>query len=75
MRLKNYLKSLLTDEAVFTVAYQNIEESRHKQKNGDDLMNNRTEYLQVFDFKSDFLNFSNSEGRISTQVNNIRASL
>jgi len=55
IRLKNYFKSLLADEAVFTVAYQNIKESRHKQKNGDNLMNNRTEYLQIFDFKSDFL--------------------
>ena len=60
IRLKNYFRLLLTDEAVFTIAYQNIEESRHKQKNGDDLMNNRTEYLQVFDFKSDFLKQINS---------------
>jgi len=45
----------LADETVFTAAYQNIEESRHKQKNGDDLINNRAEYLQIFDFKSDFL--------------------
>lgn len=60
IRLKNYFKSFLADEAVFTIAYQNIEESRHKQKNGDDLMNNRTEYLQVFDFKSDFLKQINS---------------
>ncbi len=59
IRSKNYFKSLLADEAVFTVAYQNIEESRHKQKNGYDLMNNRAEYLQIFDFKSDFLKQKN----------------
>lgn len=55
IRLKNYFKNFLADETVFTAAYQNIEESRHKQKNGDDLTNNRAEYLQIFDFKSDFL--------------------
>ena len=54
IRLKNYFKNFLADETVFTAAYQNIEESRHKQKDGDDLMNNRAEYLQIFDFKSDF---------------------
>jgi len=55
IRLKNYSNTLLSDESVFTVAYQDIEESRHKQKNGEELLNNRTESLQIFDFKSDFL--------------------
>jgi len=55
VRLKNYFQNFASDEAVFTAAYQDIEESRHKQKNGDELLNNRSESLQIFDFKSDFL--------------------
>lgn len=55
IRLKNYFKNFASDEAVFTAAYQHIKESRHKQKNGDELLNNRTESLQIIDFKSDFL--------------------
>ena len=55
IRLKNYYKNLVTDEAVFTLAFQDIEESRHKQKYGEELLNNRTESLQIIDFKSDFL--------------------
>ena len=54
-RLKNYFQNFASDESVFTVAYQNIKESRHKQKNGDELLNNRTETLHILDFKSDFL--------------------
>ena len=54
-RLKNYFPNFASDESVFTVAYQNIKESRHKQKNGDELLNNRTETLHILDFKSDFL--------------------
>ena len=59
IRLKNYFKNYLADESVITAAYQNVEESRHKQKNGDELMNNRTEYLKILDFKSDFLKQTN----------------
>jgi hemoglobin/transferrin/lactoferrin receptor protein len=55
VRLKNYFNNFASDEAVFTAAYQDIEESRHKQKNGDELLNNRTESLQIIDFKTDFL--------------------
>ncbi|MFT4903172.1 MAG: hemoglobin/transferrin/lactoferrin receptor protein, partial [Thalassomonas sp.] len=55
VRLKNYFQNFASDEALFTAAYQDIEESRHKQKNGDEFLNNRTESLQIFDFKSDFL--------------------
>jgi len=55
VRLKNYFNNFASDEAVFTAAYQDIEESRHKQKNGDELLNNRTELLQIIDFKTDFL--------------------
>tara|TARA_B110000003_G_C16640946_1_gene530165 strand:- start:593 stop:2905 length:2313 start_codon:yes stop_codon:yes gene_type:complete len=54
-RLKNYFQNFASDESVFTVAYQNIKESRHKQKNGGELLNNRTETLHILDFKSDFL--------------------
>ena len=54
-RLKNYFQNFASDESVFTVAYQYIKESRHKQKNGDELLNNRTETLHILDFKSDFL--------------------
>ena len=54
-RLKNYFQNFASDESVFTVAYQNIKESRHKQKKGDELLNNRTETLHILDFKSDFL--------------------
>jgi hemoglobin/transferrin/lactoferrin receptor protein len=55
VRLKNYFTSYFADETVFTSAYQNIKESRHKQKYEDELINNRTEYLHIIDFKSDFL--------------------
>ena len=55
VRLKNYFQNFASDETVFTAAYQDIEESRHKQKNGNKLLNNRTESLQIIDFKSDFL--------------------
>ena len=55
IRLKNYSNKYLTDEAVFTVAYQKIEESRHKQKQEEELLNNRNESLHIIDFKTDFL--------------------
>jgi len=55
IRLKNYYKNFLANESVYTIAYQDIEESRHKQKNGEELLNNRTESLQIIDFKTDFL--------------------
>lgn len=55
VRLKNYYTNSFYDEAVFTAAFQDIEESRHKQKNGDEFLNNRAESLKIIDFKSDFL--------------------
>ena len=55
VRLKNYYTNYFYDEAVFTVAFQDIEESRHKQKNGEEFLNNRAESLKIIDFKFDFL--------------------
>ena len=55
VRLKNYKNTMFSDEAVFTGAFQDIEESRYKQKQGDNLLNNRNESLQIFDLKTDIL--------------------
>ena len=62
LRLKNYKHTLFSDEAVFTVSFQDIKESRHKQKKEADLLNNRNESLQIFDLKTDMLK----------QVNNLK---
>jgi len=55
LRLKNYKHTAFSSEAVFTAAFQDIKESRHKQKRGTNLLNERTESLQIFDLKTDIL--------------------
>ena len=55
VRLKNYKHTVFSNEAVFTASFQDVKESRHKQKQGANLLNNRTESLQVFDLKADVL--------------------
>jgi len=55
VRLKNYKHTAFSNEAVFTASFQDIKESRHKQKQGANLLNNRTELLQIFDLKTDVL--------------------
>ena len=48
VRLKNYKHTVFSNEAVFTASFQDVKESRHKQKQGANLLNNRTESLQDF---------------------------
>ena len=55
VRLKNYKHTVFSNEAVFTASFQDVKESRHKQKQGANLLNNRTESLQIFDLKADVL--------------------
>ena len=55
LRLKNYNHTVFSNEAVLTASFQDVKESRHKQKKGASLLNNRTESLQIFDLKADFL--------------------
>ena len=55
VRLKNYKHTVLSNEAVFTTSFQDVKESRHKQKKGDQLLNKRNESLQIFDLKADVL--------------------
>jgi hemoglobin/transferrin/lactoferrin receptor protein len=55
VRLKNYKHTVFSNEAVFTASFQDVKESRHKQKQGANLLNNRTESLQIFDLKADLL--------------------
>ena len=55
VRLKNYKHTVFSNEAVFTASFQDVKESRHKQKKGDNLLNNRNESLQIFDLKADVL--------------------
>ena len=55
LRLKNYKQSLFSNEAVFTASFQDIKESRHKQRKGSILLNNRSESIQIFDLKADVL--------------------
>ncbi len=55
IRLKNYTSHFFSDESVLTLAYQNIKESRHKQKANEELLNNRSELLNIADLKLDFL--------------------
>ena len=55
VRLKNYKQTIFSNEAVFTASFQNVKESRHKQKKGSNLLNNRVESLQIFDLKTDVL--------------------
>ena len=55
MRLKNYKQTVFSNEAVFTASFQEVKESRHKQTQGANLLNNRTESLQIFDLKADVL--------------------
>ena len=55
VRLKNYNKTIFSNEAVFTACFQKVDESRHKQKVGANLLSIRNESLQIFDFKADIL--------------------
>ena len=55
VRLKNYNNTILSNEAVFTVSFQKVNESRHKQKVGANLLSSRNESLQIFDLKTDIL--------------------
>ena len=55
VRLKNYKHTVFSNEAVFTASFQDVKESRHKQKNLANLLNNRTESIQIFDLKTDVL--------------------
>ena len=56
LRLKKYNNNkLLFDEFTITGAYQNIQESRNKQKINSTILSRRTEALHVIDLKSDFL--------------------
>ena len=54
LRFKHYFSSLFYDNLTLTAAVQKIEESRHKQKTTDALLNNRKEKLTIIDFRSDF---------------------
>jgi len=55
VRLKSYKNTIFSNEAEFTGSFQDIKESRYKQKQGDNLLNSRNESLQVFDLKTDIL--------------------
>ena len=55
VRLKNYNNTVLSNEAVFTVSFQKVNESRHKQKLEANLLSSRNESLQIFDLKTDIL--------------------
>ena len=55
VRLKNYKHTIFSNEAVFTVSFQDVKESRNKQKKGANLLNTRTESIQIFDLKTDLL--------------------
>ena len=50
LRLKNYSSSYIYDESTYTLAFQKIQESRHKQKTSDLYLNNRKEDLSILDF-------------------------
>lgn len=47
-------KSFAFDKIKTSVAFQNIKESRHTQKTGSPLLNNRKENVQIFDINIDF---------------------
>ena len=55
VRLKNYNNTVFSNEAVFTVSFQKVNESRHKQKLEANLLSSRNESLQIFDLKTDIL--------------------
>ena len=47
-------KTIAFDNIKTTLAFQNINESRHTQKIGEELLNNRNETVKIYDFNMDF---------------------
>ncbi|MBK7130675.1 MAG: TonB-dependent receptor [Crocinitomicaceae bacterium] len=45
---------VMFDHARFTIAYQQIEESRHDRRFNKNILNHRTESLNIFSFNADF---------------------
>ena len=54
------LSSIICDNMKTSLAFQNIKESRHYQKTGESVLNNRAENVKIYDFNLDFTKSINS---------------
>lgn len=54
LSLTNQYTNFAFDKVKTTLAYQNIKETRHKQKTTELLLNNRNETVKIYDFIIDF---------------------
>ena len=55
LKLLQNINNYVIDEMRTTLAFQNLNESRHKQKAGEDVFSNRFENVKVYDIAVDFV--------------------